>query len=71
MSARQDDCLREIRAWWAAYGKSPTRTELGKRLGITKVSAHLLVDRLESAGLVVTHPGVWRNIEVTDAGAKV
>lgn len=70
-TTRQDECLQAIRNHWSAFGKSPTRTEVGRALGISKVSAHLLIDKLERAGLVVTHPGVWRNIEVTDAGAKV
>jgi Mn-dependent DtxR family transcriptional regulator len=71
VSTRQEDCLHEIRAWIAANGKSPTRSELGRRLGITKVSAHQLVAKLERAGMVVTHPGVWRNIEVTAEGSII
>lgn len=61
---RQQDCLAAIRAWWANFHESPTRAELGRALGINKVSAHLLVTKLEAAGHVTTHPGMWRNIEV-------
>ena len=64
MTPRQEQALAAIRDWWAAYGESPTRTELGRALGITKVSAHLLVRSLERAGKVIVHPGIWRNIEV-------
>lgn len=61
---RQAECLRAIRRHWRAYQCSPTRAELGRELGITKVSAHLLVTKLEAAGHVVTLPGGWRNIVV-------
>ena len=53
MTPRQEQALAAIRDWWAAYGESPTRTELGRTLGITKVSAPLLVRSLERAGKVV------------------
>lgn len=66
---RQTECLEAIRRHWTAYGKSPTRTEVGRAMGITKVSAHLLIDKLERSGLVVTHPGCWRNIELTAVAA--
>lgn len=50
-------------------GREPlTRSELGTRLGITKVSAHLLVVKLEAAGLVQRTPGAWRNVLVTQRG---
>ena len=60
---RQLEALNAIRAHWRAYGEAPTRTELGKALGVTKVSAHLLVRRLQQAGLVVVTPGMHRNVE--------
>lgn len=69
MTPTQANCLRAIAGHWRAFNESPTRTELGIVLGITKVSAHLTVRRLERDGLVVTHPGKWRNIELTQAGA--
>lgn len=60
---RQADCLRVIRNHWRAYGEAPTRAELGRALGITAVSAHLLVQKLERDGLVRVTPGTWRNVE--------
>ena len=62
--ARQAAALRAIRQHWNAYGESPTRTELGKVLGITPVSAHLLVGKLARDGLVVVAPRKHRNVEV-------
>lgn len=64
---RQAACLRAIRRHWRAYQCSPTRSELGRELGITRVSAHLLVNKLEAAGRVTTIPGGWRNIVVRKA----
>ena len=69
MTPTQSNCLRAIAGHWRAFSESPTRAELGIVLGITKVSAHLTVRRLERDGLVVTHPGKWRNIELTAAGS--
>lgn len=59
---RQAECLRAIRRYWRANQISPTRSELGRELGITRVSAHLLVAKLEASGHVATIPGGWRNI---------
>ena len=61
---RQAACLEAIRAHWRQYGQAPTRTELGRALGITKVSAHLLVGKLAAAGAVVIIPGGWRNVHL-------
>lgn len=69
MTPTQTTTLQAIASHYSAFGESPTRTELGRTLGITKVSAHLTVRRLERDGLVVTHPGKWRNIELTAAGS--
>ena len=55
--------LRAIRAHWRAFGEAPTRAELGRALGITRVSAHLLVRKLQRDGLVLVEPGRWRNVE--------
>lgn len=66
VGGRQLDALNAIRAHWRSYGEAPTRTELGKALGVTKVSAHLLVRRLQRAGLVVVTPGMHRNVEAID-----
>ena len=62
---RQAACLRVIRQHWRRYGESPTRGEIGAALGITKVSAHLLVQKLARDGLVRVTPGTWRNVEPT------
>ena len=49
---------------WSAFGEAPTRVELGKAMGITPVSAHLLVGKLARDGLVVVAPRKHRNVEV-------
>ena len=67
---RQIKCLEFIRGYINAFEQSPTRTELGKHLGITKVSAHLLVDKLKRDGYVYTEPGHHRNIVLTKKGKK-
>ena len=63
-TARQLDALRAIQSHWQAFGEAPTRSELGRALGITKVSAHLLVQSLVRRGLVVVAPNTHRNVEV-------
>jgi SOS-response transcriptional repressor LexA len=61
---RQREALAAIQSHWRAYGEAPTREELGRALGgITKVSAHLLVRKLQAAGLVTVAPGMRRNVE--------
>jgi Mn-dependent DtxR family transcriptional regulator len=65
MTPRQRDCLEAIRAHWRAYGEAPTRAELGRALGITAVSAHLLVRGLARVGAVCVVPRVHRNVEAT------
>jgi Mn-dependent DtxR family transcriptional regulator len=45
-----------------------TRAELGRLMGISRVSAHLLVDKLEAAGMVLRAYVGWRNVHVTEAG---
>lgn len=61
---RQDACLRAIAAHWRAFGESTTREELGRALGITKVSAHLLCVKLERKGLIHREPRIHRGLEV-------
>lgn len=61
--SRQRAALRAIRAHWRAFGEAPTRAELGRALGITRVSAHLLVRKLHGRGLVRVEAGRWRNVE--------
>lgn len=60
--ARQAQALKVIRQHWQRRGESLTRSELGRALGITKVSAHLLVVKLARDGFVVVTPGGWRNV---------
>lgn len=64
-SARALTALEAIAAHWRAYGEAPTRAELGRALGITAVSAHLLVHKLARDGLVVVVPRLHRGVEVT------
>lgn len=49
---RQLDALAAVRAYQRARGISPTRAEVGVALGITAVSAHLLLRKLAAAGLL-------------------
>jgi Mn-dependent DtxR family transcriptional regulator len=71
MTPQQSACLRAIAHHWRAYGESPTRTELGRDLGCCKVSAHQMLKRLQNMGMVELHPRIWRNIELTQAGAAL
>jgi DNA-binding MarR family transcriptional regulator len=64
---RQRAALRYL----AGRKTSPTRSEIGRHLGITKVSAHLLVDKLIDGQLVARIPGGWRNLYVTKTGYGV
>ena len=61
---RQRAALQAISEHWRAFGESPTRVELGRALGISAVSAHLLVGKLSRDGLVVVSPKLHRSIEV-------
>lgn len=62
---RQAQALSAIRAHWAAFSEAPARSEIGRALGITAVSAHLLVQKLAARGLVTVAPKVWRGVEVS------
>lgn len=61
---RQHDALKAIKAYWRHHSESPTCLELGEALGISRVSAHLLVKKLARDGLVVTEPKMTRGMEV-------
>jgi DNA-binding IclR family transcriptional regulator len=61
---RQAAALRYI----ARRKTPPTRSEIGRHLGITRVSAHLLVDKLVSAQLLARDGLGWRNLRVTESG---
>jgi DNA-binding MarR family transcriptional regulator len=65
---RQIACLDFLRGYIAAFNQSPTRTEIGNHLGITKVSAHLLVDKLKRDGYVYAERGHHRNLVLTKKG---
>jgi DNA-binding transcriptional regulator LsrR (DeoR family) len=67
---RQSDCLRAIKAHWAEFSESPTRLEIGRALGITPVSAHLLVRKLAKAGAVDVVPRIHRGIGLALAANK-
>ena len=70
-ATRQSECLRYIDTYFKAWGNSPTRSEIGARMGITKVSAHLLINKLKNDGLVVTVGNSWRNLRITSTGKDV
>jgi DNA-binding IclR family transcriptional regulator len=64
LGPRQIAALRII----ARAKQPPTRSELGRRLGITRESAHLLVDKLIAQRLVSRTPATHRNIYATESG---
>lgn len=69
---RQAECLRHIVKHFRSWEEYPTRSEIGRSMGIDKVSAHLLVKKLEADGLVLLLVGNgWRNLRVTRAGQAV
>lgn len=70
-ASRQFECLSAIRAHLRAYQESPTRSELGRKLGITRISAHLLVKKLQAQGLVSIVGAGWRNVQLTERGWRV
>ena len=67
LGSRQLATLRYL----AQRETAPSRSEIGRHLGITRVSAHLLVDKLIAAHMVTRVPGGWRNIYVTPLGFEV
>lgn len=46
-------------------------SELGTRMGIDRVSAHLLVKKLQADGLVATSGNGWRNLRITATGQAI
>lgn len=65
IGSRQQAALRYI----VNRKTSPTRSEIGRHLGITRESAHLLVNKLIAAGLVGRFRGIgWRNLYATETG---
>lgn len=66
---RQVECLKFLRTWFRRRNRPPTREELGAHLGVTKVSAHLLLKKLEAGGFVTCQPsGVPHNLKLTKKG---
>lgn len=61
---RQQQALATIAGHWGAFGEAPTRAEIGRAMGISAVSAHLLVKKLARDGLVVVAPRCRRGVEV-------
>ena len=64
---RQFRCLKIIRNV-CAKNERPTRSYLGSMLGISRVSAHLLVQKLKLHGYVFIIPGGWGNVAPTEKG---
>lgn len=60
----QHRCMAAIASHWRAFGEAPTRAELGRAMGITTVSAHLLVRKLARDGLVIVVPRMHRGVEI-------
>lgn len=67
LTPRQAECLAAIRVYFKQWGQCPTRTELSRTLGVSKIAAHALVMRLERSGRILIIPGQWRNIRIKDA----
>jgi DNA-binding transcriptional regulator LsrR (DeoR family) len=65
---RQAEALRYVRDYMKHFGEAPTREEIGHRLGITRVSAHLLVVKLRDAGYVAVWPRRHRGLRLTLKG---
>lgn len=61
---RQLAALAAIKSHWKHYSEAPTQSEVGRALGVSKVSAHLLIQKLARDGLVVVHPKLARGVEV-------
>lgn len=61
---RQQQALAAIAGHWRAFGEAPTRAELGRAMGISAVSAHLLVQKLARDGLVILASKMHRGVEV-------
>lgn len=61
---RQLAAMAAITNHWKAFSEAPTRSELGRALGISKVSAHLLIQKLARDGLVIVVPKLARGVEV-------
>lgn len=66
---RQLEALRCIDEHIRSFHEPPTRSELGRRLNVSAVSAHLLIDKLQAAGLVARARGRHRNVWVTAKGS--
>lgn len=64
---RQQELLRYL-VKRDAKNDPPTRSEMGRHLGISAVSAHLLLKALERRGYVRIYPGVQRGLHVTARG---
>lgn len=66
LGPRQRAALRYI----ASRKTSPSRSEIGRHLGITRESAHLLVEKLIAQQYVERVRCGWRNISVTGLGRE-
>lgn len=63
-TSRQADAIAAIREITRETGKPPSATQIGERLGISRLSARKLLKSLETKGLVADVPvtvssGTW------------
>lgn len=65
---RQMEALSYIKGFLTAYKQSPTRSEIGRHMGISRISAHLLINKLKRDGYISVEHESWRNLVVTDKG---
>lgn len=65
MTPREHEVIRAMARLHWLHGAYPTRSELGRELGITKVTAHLHLQRLAQARMVVIQPGRHRGASLT------
>ena len=61
---RQKECLDLVKKYIKKHGMSPTFSELGKSMGISKVGVHALIYRLCDRGCIRITPHKDRSIIV-------
>ena len=68
MTPCEHDVLAAMARYHGIHGDFPTREELGKALGITKVTAHLHLHRMAADRVVKIAPGRHRGATLTRRG---
>ena len=68
MTPREHEVIEAMGTHWRLHGDYPTRTELGKALDISKVTAHLHLHRLAQSGVVKIAAGRHRGAVLTRRG---